>query len=288
MKYFTQILLMLLLTPCWVSAQSVVPIDTTLKRVVSARVFYQNIWTVSNETVETVAQTLAHLQPTYISGLIYLDDKTVLSDKHIQAYRAIQKAVQALRPICKLDITLNPNHYKKSEDLIAKMQAINAQLKPDIWYLDFAAGAYTANDKIVQAAIDFAHQNGQLIGGNELNNSLLKNGDFVAFTDAGTVDLNMKEQMLKILAQYDNLRVVFQINNNSQKSSDDTIHTFIKKWSKIKREEYIKRLSRNQVSWKYRLMYPVFFPVFLHKESYNASKDDTILETYLKYMIQYN
>lgn len=256
-------------------------------RVLSARVFHNNNWTVGDRTAEEVGEVLAQLQPTYISGLIYLDDRIELKEKHIEAYQKIRAKVLAQSPDCKFDFTINPRQFDKPEDIIARMQSIDEQLDIDIWYLDFIEARNKAKSKIIEAAVSYAHSQGQLIGGNELEPSLLKQGDFVAFHDGQSINLDMKDDMAKLLEDYD-IKILFQINNDSGRSTDDTVHTFIKKWDKSKRIAHVKRLAKNQYSWEYRLMYPIFFPVYLKQYSYDAGVDDDILETYQELIENYN
>ena len=111
--------------------------------------------------------------------------------------------------------------------------------------------------------------------------------DFFAYHDGYGLDMKDKEEIKKISAEY-NIQVILQINNDSGRSIDDTVHTFTKKWATYEREAYIKRLSRNQSTWNYRLMYPVFFPVFLNQYAYNAEKDGDILKAYIDLMDLYN
>ncbi|NJO02054.1 MAG: hypothetical protein HC880_10485 [Bacteroidia bacterium] len=262
-------------------------LDSILRRVVSARVYHNQNWTVDDKTAEAVGEALAQFKPTYVSGLIYLDDRLSLDEKHIQAFRTIREKVLAQNPQCKFDFTLNPRQYKKPEEIVARMQQINKQLDVDIWYLDFISAPDKAKGNVLEAAIEYAHSQGQLIGGNELEKELLEKADFVAFTDAQPVDLTTKEEMLKLVDQY-GIALLFQINNDSSRSADDTIHTFIKKWADFERQRHIYRLARNQVSWKYRMMYPVFFPIYLRQNSYQVTEEEEGVKKYLEMMEAYN
>ncbi len=263
------------------------PIDTVLKRIVMAQAFYNKNWTLSEETPKSIGKTLAQFKPTYVSGLIYFNERSTITEKQMQAYSQIQKIVRASRADCQFDVMINPNQYKQPEDIIARMQAIHDQFDIDIWYLDFSEDQYKASGKVVEAAINFARQHDQLIGGNDLDKDLLKSGDFVAYHDGMEIDLKLKDD-IKDTAEKFPARIVFQLNNDSNRSTDDTVHTFMKKWKTYERERHVKRLARNQDSWNYRLMYPVFFPVYLKQNAYNAAKDGEILEVYQELMNLYN
>lgn len=269
--------------------QSPVNLKETLRRVVSARVYHNNNWTLGEQSPSEVGQVLASLQPTYVSGLIYLDARFSVKEAQMKALKTIQSTIKAQSPYCKFDFTINPNQFKKPEEMVARMQALDKALDIDIWYLDFVEAEYNTKASVVEAAIAYAHKQGQLIGGNELDKSLLKAGDFVAFYDAAKIDLDTRDEMKKLKEQY-GIEILLQINNDSGRSADDTVHTFIKKWSHVERLKHIKRFSKNQFSWKYRLMYPIYFPVFLKKYAYDAAQDRNgeQLKAYLELMELYN
>jgi hypothetical protein len=273
----------LILSPNKVYSQESNSNAQVFKRVISAQIYYNSQWILNGDTIDKITTIFDTLQPTYISGLIYLNESKKIETIHIQAFQAIRKIL----PNTKLDITLNPNQYKKAEDLVAKMKSINAQIKPDIWYLDFSADAYKVSPKHLSEAIEYAHSQGQMIGGNEIDKILLKEADFVAVHDGQEIDLKLKDE-IKEMSENNTLTILFQINNDSNRSNDDTVHTFIKKWKTYERIEHIKRLARNQNSWKYRLMYPVFFPVYLHRDAYKANEDGDALKIFKELMINYN
>ncbi|NJL79739.1 MAG: hypothetical protein HC917_14490, partial [Richelia sp. SM2_1_7] len=77
-------------------------------------------------------------------------------------------------------------------------------------------------------AIAYAHAQGKRIGGNEPEKALLKEADFMAVYDGRSIDLDLREDISKLIADNAQLTVLFQINNDSNRSTDDTVHTFIK------------------------------------------------------------
>ncbi len=253
-------------------------------RVISAQMYFDNDCVLSDCNSSELISIFDSLQPTYVSGLIYLNGTKKLDEESIKAFQNIRNAL----PDTKLDITLNPNQYKKPEDLVAYMQSINAQVKPDIWYLDFAAGSYKASSKHLSEAIAYAHAQGQQIGGNEIDKTLLKEADFVAIHDGQSIDMKLKDELKKLSENSPEVVILFQINNDSNRSNDDTVHTFIKKWKTHERIAHIKRLAQNQKSWHYCLMYPVVFPVYLRREAYKVYEDGNALEVFKELMQLYN
>ncbi|NJL13093.1 MAG: hypothetical protein HC913_08915 [Microscillaceae bacterium] len=268
-------------------AQELPQNEVLFKRIVSAQIYAGNLWIVEQENPPSVGAILAKLSPTYVSGLLCPDPDENLSSEQINAYHQIRELVLAAQPQCKFDLVLCPNLYKEPEDLIARMRYLNDMLHLDGWLLDFVPGTQKASAKLIEAAVAYAHSQNQFIGGNELNKSLLKMGDFVVLHDGQTIDLKFKEEILNLSKTF-NIPILFQINTHSQRGADDTTHTFMKKWQTHQREEHLKRLARNQVSWRYHLMYPVFFPVYLNKNAYNASRDGMMLKSLLELMAQYN
>ncbi|GAB4405497.1 MAG: hypothetical protein OHK0053_31430 [Microscillaceae bacterium] len=268
-------------------AQELPQNEAIFKRIVSAQIYAGNLWVLEQENPVSVGSILAKLSPSYVSGLLCPGSDENLSSEQINAYHQIRAAVLAAQPQCKFDLVICPNQYTEPEALTARMRYLNDMLHLDGWFLDFVPGTQKASAKVIEAAVAYAHSQNQFIGGNELNKSLLKMGDFVVLHDGQTIDLKLKEEISNLSKTY-NIPILFQINTHSQRGADDTAHTFMRKWQTHQRGEHIKRLARNQVSWRYRLMYPVFFPVYLNKNAYNASRDGLMLKSLLELMTQYN
>lgn len=258
--------------------------EAVFKRILSARFYHNQQWVLENTDLAEAVEVLKSIKPSYVSGLMYFDATHAPNAEQIAAFKAVREAL----PTAKLDVVLNPNDYKKPEELLAKMKEIEAKLNPDIWYFDFKASNFKASAKHLSEAIAYAHAQGKRIGGNEPEKALLKEADFVAVYDGRSIDLDFKEDISKLIADNTQLTVLFQINNDSNRSTDDTVHTFMKKWKTYDRAEHIKRLARNQNSWKYRLMYPVFFPTFLNKQAYQAQQDADMLKIFEELMAIHN
>ncbi len=246
------------------------------QRVLMAQMYYNQNWTLDRDTPEMIADSLISLKPTYISNLIYLSASKTLQEDQIQAYQLIRQRVRKALPNCVFDFVINPREYKSPEEIVSKMQEIEEQLEVDIWYLDFAETLTKARSKVTEAAINYAHQQGKRVGGNEPLSEILKMADFVVYHDGMNIDLSLKDEILKLNEKY-SIQVLFQINHDGSRSADDSAHTFVKKWRTFQRVKHLKRLSRNQRSWKYKLMYPVYYPVIIKQESYNATRDGNIM-----------
>lgn len=287
LKYYSFILFFFLCFQAFAQNKGSLQPKEVFKRVLATRVYSKNLWTLYGFQAEKIAEVLIGLNPTYISGLISVDANYTLSDEQVKIFAKIRELVQKKYPDCKFDVAINPRQYKKPEDLVQKMKEINEKISIDLWFLDFYTAENKSNSKNIEAAIAYAHEQGQLIGGNELSVTMLKNADFVVFNDGYGVTPKLKEDIVKMVADY-KIPALFQLNNDIDTSDRDLAHQFVKRWEKHEREEYVKRLSRNQFSWKYSLMYPVFYPVYLGKESYNITKDEKMVDLYLELMKLYN
>lgn len=258
-------------------------IDKILKRTVMARVFNKNFWTLQELDAQKVGETLAKLKPSYVSNLIHLDNETPLSEKHIQAFQNIQNTIKAQNPDCKFDFVLNPRQYRRSEEVIAKMKEISSKIQVDIWFLDYYTAQFKGEGNVLDGIMAFARSQNQLVGANSDDKSVIKNVDFIVYHDGQGLEMKQKAEIEQLRKDFEK-PILVQVNNDTDRTDSDNIHTFIKKWDKTKRELYIKRLARNQMTWKFRLAYPVFFPVYLGKDAYNATKDGNLLEVYLELM----
>jgi len=141
-------------------------------RIVLGRIYEQTQWTLRSpnggaplETADSVGKALASLKPTYVSGLVYFQNSTMLTDRITADYNTVRSAVRQVSPHCRFDfaISLNPKQsvpFADGKALTSKMAQIDAALHPDIWFFDFYDTEQKANPSIVQAAIDYAHSHG--------------------------------------------------------------------------------------------------------------------------------
>lgn len=261
--------------------------SNTLKRIVQARLYQYQTWTVQGETPETVGKILAQFTPSYVSGLMHPSAEKPFTAEQGMAFAKIRETVLKENPNCKFDIVLNPRHYKNAEAMTDHMATIMGIVTVEGWFLDFYEAPYKADGKMIAAVVAFAHQYSQFVGGSTTTKNIAEKLDFIAVHDGKTVDLKQKEEIAELIKDL-KTPVAYHLNNDNDKSDDDSIHTFMKKWDTKKRVEHIKRLARNQTSWKYRLMYPVFFPVYLNKEAYHAPKDGNMAEVIKGAMKLYN
>src|SRR5688500_13114582 len=123
------------------------------RRVVLARVYQKADWTLPQagasvaERVAYVCAPLRKLNPTYLSGLVRLDDDAPLTDEQVAVFTGIRDCVRAGDRKVKLDVVLNAEHYTDNTRHASGLEAldalkrradeIKARLGADIIFFDF-------------------------------------------------------------------------------------------------------------------------------------------------------
>jgi hypothetical protein len=264
--------------------------SSLFSRVVLARAYQQHNWTLPGVTVTQVANTLASLGPTYVSGLIRLDGQLHLTTKMIQNYNLIRNAVLSKSPNAKFDFTLNPVEYNNSQQLITKMAGINALIHVDIWFFDFYDQAYNTNSTMVTAAIQYAHSHGQLIGGNvgqaRSESPFPPGSDFVAAPDS---NFSVPLHTLKVVRQQSaTIPILVHINNNPQQGPTTESCVYINGYTYQQRVKYETGMAKNQTTYGFTFMYNVFFPQCPSNISYNVLADGSMLQVVQTLLNKYN
>ena len=144
--------------------------DQIFSRPVNSEVYGQQQWVLKNgselrETAEAVGQALAGLKPSYVSGLIYLEQQTEVNDDMIADWNTIRSKVLATVSNAKFDveISMNPNPsggkepFTNASAVVAKLKELNTQLSPDGFWFDFYSDAQKSHPDWIQAAIKYAH-----------------------------------------------------------------------------------------------------------------------------------
>ena len=108
------------------------PVSTIFRRPVISRAYEGTSWTTANETADSYAAALAGVKPSYVSGLIYVNNGQSVTAQMISDYNTIRSAVLALNPNAKFDVevSLNPNPpspntpYANAAAVVAKMTTL--------------------------------------------------------------------------------------------------------------------------------------------------------------------
>ena len=271
-------------------------------RIVMARM-YQDTWTLPGETPETVGKALASLKPSTVAGLIRLgssDDTAdstqqgpsgaviskVLSAEQVAAFNMVRKEVRAVNPECRFDFVLDAKSYSTPDAILTQMKDINVKVRPDLWFFDSLTSAYKANPAPIDAAIAYAHSQGQAVGG-DCYSAQLPSGMDYAVVEAMGFKFDV-DHIRKIRDTY-RIPVIAHLNNlASNQGKDEEPKQFIQTLTPEKRAAVIAHLASGQTAGQYALMYPVFFPEYPRHQSYNATKDGAILDTFRATMDQFN
>ena len=134
----------------------------------------------------------------------------------------------------------------------------------------------------MEAAVDYAHANGEFLGGNafgiDKHPKIPAGTDYLAVQDFGfRIDLNAVRALAK------RTTVFFHLGNSPAFANSDGC-VWINEFSSPKREAYITRRAGQQADYNFRFSYPAFFPECQRKRStpnpliyaYNSVNDEPV------------
>jgi hypothetical protein len=249
-----------------------------MKRVVIGRLYQKKDWTLPNvgptppERITYVCNVLAKVNPTYVSGLIRLDDDAPLTAEQIAVFNGIRDCL----PNAKFDVVLNAEHYtdpkrhangqQARDALKARAQEIKSQLHADIIFFDFFNSPYNANhdswyrDALTDGTRFIRNTLNMKVGGNVWGLDLPPNSDFVALdnfdrqnTDGYAFD---KQQVDKFKKR---VPVMIHVENNPQKDGSKGLQWMNS--SADYRRDQLSKYGGDQAQEGYSYMFPVFFPL---------------------------
>jgi hypothetical protein len=252
---------------------------TIFERSLISRLYEGNAYTEKSQTGgadrETVAQyaaALAGLAPSYVSGLIYLNNSQTATTKMISDFNTVRSAVLAVNPNAKFDVelSLNPAQakpYANAAAVVAVMTTLDAQFHPDSWNFDFWSNAFNSDPDWVAAAVAYAHAHNQLVGGNVFGKVVPTGSDFVSFVDdpvAGSTfgfDFSTSE-ITNLQASSPSTILIGHLQTNAQNGPTTESNVYQNQWSESTRAAYLNYWASSQTSFGFTFMYPVFYPLF--------------------------
>lgn len=276
------------------SAAGILGLSPDGSRSVSVRVYQDEKWTVPGETPQSVAATLAQLRPTYVEALVRFHKNQKVTDAQVAAWNTIREAVREVSPTALFSIELNAEQYPSAAKVEAMMSRVRQRFDNDVWLFDFYTPAARKKPGVMAAAVDSAHANGELIGGNAFgiaqSPTVPAGTDFLAVQDFKfTIKLGAVRRLAK------QVPVFFHLGNSPGYVNSDGC-VFIREYSTEKRVAYISRRAGQQTAYDFSFSYPVFFPECARGRqtqnpkiyTYNARRDERTFATIQQLMDRYD
>lgn len=258
------------------------------ERVVLGRV-YQGSYAARTipDSNSTVAQAFAGLDPSWVSGLFYLQPGAHLKRKQIAVYNAVRNAVLAVNPNAKFGVVISARLYKSPAQVLRDMKNISCAIPVDIWFFDFYTNVFKKRPNVFSPkVIKYAHEHGQYIGGNQFGGFKVPPGtDFLAIND-GKFQLDIAK--LKALESENKFPFLVHLDNNPQNGSADESCIFKDDLTEMQRASYVTSLAAEQQGGLYKYMYNLFFPECPINRAYDAYRDYPMYTTLRHLMNDYN
>ncbi|HEY5924852.1 MAG TPA: hypothetical protein VIV11_24395 [Kofleriaceae bacterium] len=251
-----------------------------LKRVVLGRGYQKNDWTLPQagttpgERVAYICAAYTQLNPTYVSGLLRLDDDAPLTADQI----AVFKGVRACVPNAKFDVVLNAEHYADNKRHATGAQAlaalktrameIKALLGAEIIFFDFFNSPYNGSDahkdwykdRLTEGVRYIRKTLNMRVGGNVWGLEVPPGSDFVALDNFDRENVDGFEYIKKQIATFPAaLPVLVHIENNPQKAGSKGLMWI--NGDADYRRSVIAKYAGEQQRLGYSYMMPVFFPL---------------------------
>lgn len=258
------------------------------------------------QRAEYVCEALAYLRPTYVSGLVRFDDgidepppldQPVDSDQQVaDVFRRVKQCVRDRvgHPV-KFDVVLNALQYTDPEFGVhtgpqgadkarARLRHLDDLLHPDVWFFDFFAKPWADDGKEhhkqgMEAAIQWIHNHGALVGGNGWGPKVPPGADFMSITDKD--GMQKVESLTEAILKKD-VPVLMHVRNDPHIHESEGVY-FTKRPRSYRRMVVDKEMAGESMGYRY--MVPLFFPLKEDsperpgpKESYNAVEDGTMLK----------
>jgi hypothetical protein len=269
-----------------------------ISRLYQDKAYVQKSQIKGNPDLETVAQyaaAVAGYNPSFVDGLIYLNNSDVTSGaptaQMIADFNTVRGAVLAINPNAKfsIEISLNPaqsNPYASPAALVALMTTLNADFQPDAWDFDFYSNAETSDPDWITQAIAYAHANGQLVGGNDFGSKVPPGSDFISFVDDPSTGSNgnnvpnppfnfsfSPKEIANLQASSPSTVILGHLQTNAQNGDTTESYVYIYDWSETMQLSYLTYWASGQAAYGFTFMYPIFYPQYPTNYSIDPLQD---------------
>jgi hypothetical protein len=266
-----------------------------LSRIVSARVHHSRVATVRNTSSGRIGRALASLRPTWVTGLIRYRRGQRPNSAEVRAWRKVTGIIRTVSPEAEFDVVLNAKQYRDGHELLRMMDRVRTRLGNDGWFLDFFSTAFRKRPRMIRAAIADAHEHGEWIGGNVFG--LAKDRPVPLTADFYAVqDFHLKLDLGEVLSLSTLKPVVYHVHNDPGKPHGGGCR-FVQKFSTARRRKLISHRAAQQLTFGFRVSYPVLFPVCVRTVpqanrwflfSYNAFRDPPMVPTIRRLLDRYD
>ncbi len=257
------------------------------RRVIQARLFHQGSWTLpgSSQTPLSIGRSLASLHPTFLTGLVRVQDYGGITNADVEAFKAVRSVVLTENRECLFDMVVNAGDESFGSVFIEHLKQINAKVRPDAWTFLVRPNDKNVNALVLAKGVAYAHSCGQLVGF-EGPLSLIPEGvDFIVIR---AWDFKVsKTKLASIRAKYE-VPLIVEIPTSFGKSKQPEVISYFKNESGVDRSEVISRLAVDQSSFGYRFAYPLIYPIDPVGHSFDATKDLILFVTIRALMVKFN
>ena len=255
-----------------------------------ARIVHARLHDGKTQTLECIgvagwAENLWDLRPTLVSGLIRLAKDDPITNEMRENHSRARNVLAVLTPTPRVDVVFIASDYEKGEDLVKKMRAINAALSIDQWFFEAFDTSWKAKPDVLRAAIAYAHEKGQLVGGTVAGTEAPAAADYVAVSDAHGLQ-PMFQQIRDLKSKFSGPVLVHL--HNGERNRKDGNEEWGKMWKAPERKVYVTDLARSQEAGKFHLMYPILYPAVSKNVYYDALSDKGMFSTQRLLMNKYN
>ena len=294
-----------------------------LKRVIIARMFQRDHWTIPaakdwnvakypdpiERKIAYVCEALAFLKPTYVSGLVRIDAEQELTadSDQVRIFDGVKKCVRGRMPpghAVKFDVVLNALHYTDPEygvhsdeegakKLRERLQSAHAALEPDAWFFDFYTTPWNQpkNDKgqkrfpqAMRTGINWIHDKKP-----NKPHQLVGGNAWGSKIPDGTnfISITDKGGMETVAELADKIRdqgIPLLMHVRNDPHIDGSEGRLWTEKSRAYRKSVLAREVDGQKQHGYVYMFPVFFPLDKAMNSYNAVEDGNMMERMCLYL----
>jgi hypothetical protein len=165
------------------------------------------------------------------------------------------------------------------------MKEISTRLHPDAWTFYVSPEDSSINAEVFEEGIASAHAAGQMVG-YDGPLSLVPEG--IDYLVVRAWDLKLNRKQIDILKSNNRIPLIVEVPTTFGIQPTSDAASYVEKLSTAERATVLKQLAENQNAWGYRFAYPVFYPLYPAKHSFDATKDSILMVTIRSLLARFN